>query len=250
MKNCKIIYLLLIVMFLGCSPDDNSSVVEDGSNPAPNLKATGSSANDFLAAADYESLRIEIVYVQNFRPSLQTINNLKQFLQQRLNKPGGITITETAIPSPGTSPYELTDVRKIEIDTRTLYNDVGVLALYILFLDGGHPTDTVNSFTLGTAYRNTSCVIYENSVMNFSNRPNGPDLAALESTVLLHEVGHLLGLVNFGSPQQNDHLDDAHDKHCENVNCLMFWQAQMIVNDNVPGLDADCIADLRANGGK
>ncbi len=83
-----------------------------------------------------------------------------------------------------------------------------------------------------------------------------PDRIELESISLMHEFGHLLGLVNIETPMQTEHLDEAHDKHCDNPNCLMYWKAetsnvlQMITPGSLPGLDAHCLEDLRANGEK
>jgi hypothetical protein len=66
----------------------------------------------------------------------------------------------------------------------------------------------------------------------------------------------LLGLVNLGSTMQTEHNDEAHDKHCDNENCLMFWKTSNssmvgeMVGSGIPQLDANCLADLQANGGK
>jgi hypothetical protein len=65
----------------------------------------------------------------------------------------------------------------------------------------------------------------------------------------------LLGLTNLGTPMQTNHEDASHPKHCNNEDCLMYWQADgsgllgMMVGGNVPQLDANCLADLQANGG-
>lgn len=250
MKHFSLVSLFCLFLIVGCTSDGDRDQTENGVNPAPNQRTTGSSAFDFLSAEDYEELVIEIMYVDGFRPTTQTIVNLRNFLLERLNKPGGITIREREIESPGSSPYTLDEIRGIEDKNRSVYNDVNKLALYIFFADGKASTDTANTFTLGTAYRNTSCVIYENTIINYTNRPNGPDRTALESTVLQHEICHLLGLVNFGTPMQDPHEDEDRNRHCDNVGCLMYWQAQMIVDGIVPRLDANCLADLRSNGGK
>ncbi len=48
-------------------------------------------------------------------------------------------------------------------------------------------------------------------------------------------------------------MDEAHPNHCDNKNCLMYYATQtsgLINNNSLPALDADCVNDLRANGGK
>ncbi len=255
MKLLRIITLFLFAFALSCSSDDSSSNIENGINKGPNLKATGKSAHAFLSADNYESIVVEIVYVEGFRPTSQTLANLKNFMEARLNKPGGISFTETAIPSPGTSPYTLKEIAAIETQYRTKYNSPNVLALYAFFADGQYVNDTTTSFTLGTAYRNTSFVIYERTIQYLSTNIEALNRTNLESTVILHEFCHLLGLVNFGTPMQSQHQDKAHGEHCDNENCLMYWKTERnMVTDPaisaIPQLDANCIADLRANGGK
>jgi hypothetical protein len=256
MKTLKLLSLSLLLFVLSCSKDDDDKNAENGINHAGNLKTTGSSANDFLSAAKYQSVVIEVLYVQGFAPEAQTLNNLKSFMQARLNKPGGITITQRQIASPGLAPYDINEVAGIETLNRTQYNNGGVLTLYLLFLDGGYATDTASTFTLGTAYRNTSFVMFENTIRSLSDSPLEPNRVTLESTVILHELGHLLGLVNLGSNMVTPHMDAAHDKHCDNEDCLMYWKTGngamigQMVGSGIPGLDAHCLADLQANGGK
>lgn len=254
-KSYRLLSFILILLFLSCSDDDNSNT-ENGINHAPNLKATGKSAHGFLSADNYKSIDIEVLYVGSFQPNAQTLVNLKQFMENRLNKPGGITISQREITSPGGSPYDINKVADIETENRTKYNDGDILTMYILFIDGNYTTDTSTTFTLGAAYRNTSCVIFEKAVQQLSNSVNEPNRVDLETTVILHELGHLLGLVNLGSSMQTQHLDQAHDRHCDNPDCLMYWEAesnhgmQGMLSGNVAQLDAHCLADLKANGGK
>lgn len=256
MKNIKFYSILFVLLVLGCNKNDNNEIVENGTNPIPNLQVTGSSANAFLTSKKYTSLTIELFYVENFRPTTQALNNFKNFMEQRLNKSNGITIIEKQIVSPGTSPYDINEIVKIEKDNRTKFNTPDNLTLFLLFVDGNFSTDTNTTFTLGTAYRNTSCVIYENSIINLSNSIGGGRRTDLESTVLIHEICHLLGLVNLGTVMQINHEDAAHGGHCNNKNCLMYWQTEgngimgMMTGGNIPGLDANCLADLKANGGK
>ena len=110
---------------------------------------------------------------------------------------------------------------------------------------------------MGVAYRNTSFVVFEETVQRFSGQPLAPSTTVLETTVLNHEFGHLLGLVNAGTTPQTDHQDVEHGRHCTTEDCLMFWTAETgegllnsISGGVIPSLDPLCIQDLQANGGK
>ena len=78
----------------------------------------------------------------------------------------------------------------------------------------------------------------------------------LETTVLEHEFAHILGLVDSGSTMQTNHKDAAHGNHCNNTNCLMYYASEttdilgVLLTGSIPVLDANCKADLTANGGK
>ncbi len=255
MKYLKYLFFFtLLVANLNCSNDDKASD-ENGINTSGNKKNTGSSAHGFLASDNYQSLVIEISYVEGFRPNTQTLINLKQFLENLLNKPNGISILEKQIPFPSKTVFSLEEIAEIEDANRTKYNDSGILAVHLLYINGNFESDTSSSKTLGTAYFNTSAVIYEQNIQELSDAINEPNRVDLETTVLLHEFGHLLGLVDLGSPMQNNHLDTAHDKHCDNESCLMFWKVEnngvlQMMTSGIPQLDANCLLDLKANGGK
>lgn len=128
--------------------------------------------------------------------------------------------------------------------------------MYFIFIDGEYDENSDNSKTLGIAYRNTSMVIFEETIRNFSSGIGQPSRAKLEKAVVNHEFGHILGLVNVGALVQSDHQDEAHGKHCDVEDCLMYYVTETsdvidnLLNSSVPELDAQCRADLDANGGK
>lgn len=256
MKNFKVLVLVsFIILIIGCSKEDGNTI-ENGTNKTPNQKNAGQSARDFLSDNKYQSLVIEVSYVENLSPQSQSLLNLKTFLENRLNKPNGITIFQKQIPSQIGSPFSTTAIRKIEDDVRSKYNDDGILTLHLLFINGGYIDDTADAKVLGVAYRNTSCVLFENTIQQLSNQIGEPTRVDLETTVLTHEVCHLLGLVDLGSSMQTNHIDPEHGKHCNNQNCLMYWEIEntnvvgMMAGGTIPQLDANCINDLQANGGK
>ncbi len=46
----------------------------------------------------------------------------------------------------------------------------------------------------------------------------------VEQSTLVHEVGHAVGLVNNGLPMISSHEDTTHQAHCNNPNCVMYWE--------------------------
>ncbi|KQB41798.1 Membrane metalloprotease [Flavobacterium daejeonense] len=248
MKKILAVIALSCLFLTSCS-DSNS----DTNSKSANQKGLGTSAHDLLSEDKFDSMIIEVVYVEGYEPSATAITNFKNFLTSRINKSGGITIEKRAIPSPGNASYTDAQIIAIENANRIFYNDGSQIAVWAFFADAKSSKDTDTSVILGTAYRNTSFVIYENTVKKLSGGLNKPSTTVLETTVMSHEFGHILGLTNAGTVMQSDHEDANHKRHCNVSSCLMYWEAESGTNlfgGNIPQLDAQCIADLQANGGK
>lgn len=249
--------LFLFVAVLGCKSDDSESQVVDPK--AENLKGLGTSSEDILSDDIYKSLRVELVYSAAYKPTTEAVNDFKDFVNERVHKPGGVLFTETVIPQPSGAPFSTAEIREIEAEVRTEFTRDDSIAIYVFFANGRSSGDTDTTVTLGTAYQNTSIVIYEDT-LRFITQDNTPLLPILEATVLNHEFGHILGLTNILNDDIHEiHEDIAHLKHCDIEGCLMFFDAtnvgrpglqRMLRMGGVPQLDPLCIADLQAKGGK
>lgn len=240
--------LLSSCFFFGCKKDNST---------APNSPGLISvNAKDYLSANNYDKLIIQIQYVNGLQPSAGAVEDLKTFLSQRLNKPGGVEVTYSNINSPGKSVYTINDIRAIESINRGVKHEGRSITAYILFLDGEYSQNTSNLKTLGIAYGSSSMVIFEKTIRDLSGGLGQPSVSSVETTVCEHEFGHVLGLVNNGTDMTTGHQDEPHGKHCNNTNCLMYYTAETsdmlsnLLGNNVPVLDANCINDLKANGGK
>jgi hypothetical protein len=256
----KIITLIICIgLLISCSKVNEiiTDEIGDNNNKSANQKATGSSSNDLLSDITFKSIIIELVYVEGFKPSENTINNFVAFLEARTFKPNGISVETRMITSPGIAPYSNQEMVDIEDANRTKYNTSNQIAVWAFFADGASEKNTDSSVVLGTAYRNTSFVIYEETIQGLSDSPFEPNRTVLETTVITHEFGHILGLTNLGANMVTNHEDSEHEKHCDIENCLMYWSAEsgsgisaLMGSNDAPQLDAQCIADLQANGGK
>ncbi len=242
--------LLVVVCFSQCSKTDSTTGLTTSNNL--NVKAVGSSARDFLSAANYSSIKVQIQYMPGFAPDAGALNNLTNFLSSLINKPAGISFTQTQIAASGKATLTLDEIAALEKTNRTNYTTGNVLAVHVLYTDAAYSTSNV----LGLAYRNTSLVIFGPTVVNNSGGANQTTRTKLETTVYEHEFGHLLGLTNLGSTMVTPHEDANHNSHCNNSSCLMYYTTQttvmggILLSGPIPSLDANCKADLTANGGK
>ena len=241
---------ILLAAIVGCSKKGDTTGLP--SINSENNKAVGASAHDLLSGAAYTSIKIEIQYMPGFQPDAGAVNNLISFLNILVNKPGGISVIQTQIPSAGNAVLSLNDIAGIEKNNRTVYTSGSQLGVYFLYTDGGYTQSNV----LGLAFRNTSLCILGKTIHDNSGSLGQASRTKLESTVIEHESGHIMGLVDLGSPMQTGHKDAAHGNHCNNSNCLMYYASEttdilgFLITGNIPPLDANCRADLTANGGK
>jgi hypothetical protein len=222
-----------------------------------NHRSAGASAHDILSDDDFFQINVEIQAVEGFEPTTDALDQLKTFLEARLNKTDIEIILDDSISSPGGGPYTLEQVQQIEADRRLHYTADDTVHVYFLFLDGASSKDDGDAQVLGYAHQNTSIAIFEKTIQDLSGGLLEPSTELVEATVLEHEMGHLMGLVNLGSEMQTQHQDTAHGAHCNVEECLMYYAADtsdalsnLLGTGAVPELDSHCLEDLAANGGK
>ena len=187
-----------------------------------------------------------------FSPDPAALDHFRNFLASLLNKPSGISVVTKEIPASTKPSMTINDLIDIEKAQRTAFTTGSQIAISIIYTNGGF----VNANTLGVAYRNTSAAILGKTVSDHSGGIGQPSRTKLEATILEHEAGHLLGLVDLGSEMQTPHKDPDHGNHCNDNDCLMYYAAEttdilgFLLTGNIPTLDAACQTDLRANGGR
>jgi pectin methylesterase-like acyl-CoA thioesterase len=248
MKKHLLLFLFTITLFASCK----KYLVVDDQPSTSNLdeRVVGASANELLSSSKYKSLRLEIQYMTGFAPDAAAVTHLQNYLTAHLNKPGGITVMTKEITAGTNQVLNVNDLASIEKANRTAYTYQEELSIYILITNGNYTENNV----LGVAYRNTALALFGKKIKDNSGGLTQPSRTKLEATVLEHEVGHLLGLVDLGTNMVTNHK--ANGNHCSNQDCLMYYAAEttdilgFLVTGNIPTLDANCISDIKANGGK
>lgn len=252
MKIWNLLIVVSLVVTVGCRKGVAVRQPTPFHKESFHKRSMGSSAQELLSDQVYKSLVVEIDYMKGYRPRQRTLDNLRNFLETYLNKPKGISIVLHEITSTSSDSLSMKDVAAVEAKNRNRFVQHDKTAIYILFTDGVHPGDKI----LGMAYQNTSAVVYGKAIKKYSSTVGRLKRDELETAVLLHEIGHLIGLVNKGSESQSDHGDPSFHDHCTNKNCLMYHSVETkslsttLLKGNIPVLDSGCIEDLIANGGK
>lgn len=257
-KTKNFLFLFLALILLGCGKDTTKEDSPESSIGDVHLRGVGDSANELLSNNTFKKIVFDMVYVKGYKPTDDAIADFSEFVLERTFKEAP-EFKFTEIPPQNQESYSIDDIVNIEKKYRTKFNSEDTIAVFVFFSDAEAETDKENNgITLGVAFRNTSMAIYEAKIKSLTT--NLSFVSTLESATLQHELGHLFGLVNNGAAMLTPHENVTGGHHCNNTSCLMtsvieFTTPAKILsrlskNDQIPTLDANCIDDLRAIGGK
>lgn len=251
MKRRLVCIVILLITLIGCT---KSIATEEGETTDQNFhhQRVGTSARDLLTDEQFTSLRIEVHYMKGYEPDKKALRLLRDFLYERVHKPGGIHINTKEIKPADNKQLTMKEIIAIEQAERMAFATGKELTVYILYTNGYY----IEEHMLGYAYLNTSIVLFGKNLEDNSNKFRKLNRSDLEARVLQHELCHLLGLVNVGSALQSDHKDNDHGKHCLNKQCLMYYLTDtkespgILLRKGIPKLDENCLQDLKAKGGR
>jgi hypothetical protein len=175
-------------------------------------------ARVLLRATPARRLAIEVAYVAGRKPTQQALDHLTTILRREAQKPDGITVVAGAqLPGSATS-YSLADIVSLESRFRHLHSNGSVATIWIAALNGDY---SQGSGTLGLAFRATAEVLFEDQIKQAANLFVSAD--AIERSVITHETGHLLALINIGYHSAYDHEDPQHPHHSKYQSSVMYW---------------------------
>jgi hypothetical protein len=227
-------------------------------------------AFDVVTAAPYRSLLLEVDAQDGVAPTTAALDDVVAALESlvtagALGKPDGIgvrvdeTLPASAEPDRAWSVSELVALAD---EHRRLPPVSGQLVLHVLAVDGHFVDDTESERTLGIAIGNDQIALFGASIAGacatVPPRLQGVVCDLSQASVLLHEIGHAMGLVAGGLPMATPHQDAEHGAHDVDEDCIMHWLADRssfvtLLADRArageaapsPFCDA-CLADLTA----
>lgn len=126
------------------------------------------------------------------------------------------------IPDQGKTSWSQVDLIKLGRDNAPDLIQAGDARITIIFLNGslaGDPS-ALGYHPLGARF----AFVFKDAVA--SSSADAKTLAYLEQSVVVHELGHVSGLVNNGVPMITNHEDPAHPKHSKNAECAMNYKIE------------------------
>lgn len=186
----------------------------------------GDNAKLYLQGEPYSEILIEVDFVKDREPRYNSLNLLVDTLDEFCDKEQiSYTISDEIDDSDVSSVYESDDILDLEDKYRDHYDDNNVAVVYILYLNGKYEDSET---TLGISYKGSSFAIFKDRIESLKiplSVRRWVSTGDFENSVVVHEGGHLLGLVNINYESERDHEDpiNGSEYHCINETCVMYY---------------------------
>ncbi|UCH90182.1 MAG: hypothetical protein JSV49_05970 [Thermoplasmata archaeon] len=186
----------------------------------------GEYAKYYLKNDFYNEIIIEVDYMEGTMPDTGTLDYLVDLLDDVCEKNAiDYEISDEMDDSDQQVDYSIADIEQLKNKYQDYQNYMDTAVIHILFLNGYYED---SSITLGVSYHAGSCAIFKDRVDSIRiPRDARPFVSTddFETSVVVHEVGHLLGLVNLNYDSDYSHEDKIHDSpnHCKNESCVMYY---------------------------
>lgn len=239
LMNHRVFYLkgvwlcLLFSMFLfqaGCSgrSDDETASGEDSFNlDIAQLYSTA------------DTIEVNVAYEQDAEPCTGTTLsgipcwdvievNIRALFEGRIIEPDIFVPKELSEMEQITAQDKSTWTAAEIIDlARSIWNPLPshfTKEFFVMFINGYLDSDgTASTQVLGVSVVDRPVIAVFKDVVLASGSSSAV-LMFVEQATLVHEFGHVMGLVDNGVPMVTDHLDREHPRHCTNEDCVMYWQ--------------------------
>lgn len=173
---------------------------------------------------------------------------LRTRLASIVDKPGGIEMLPVETFSGDRSPWSEGDLLDVEKRNRDRYSTRSAMVLYVIYVNGSY---SERPEALGLAYDSSTFAIFVERIREAAATPLVSS-ASIEQAVVVHEMGHVLALVNLGYESPRDHEDPQHRGHSSNPESVMYWAMDNVGVANLLGgrttppddFDPDDRADL------
>ena len=206
----------------------------------------GGAAKDFLSEDRYTKMIIEMDYASAYPPNSDSLVRFRLQVEQYVDKSDVTLLVDDPISMTGGATC-VEDISGYEEQHRDYVTGNGTAALYVVYVSGQCPGD---GDVAGVTYSGSAFAVYKETI--YDNIPtSNPDYVNLrrnaEANVLVHEFGHVIGLVNeLGFESRYEHEDPSNPYHSKYQNSVMYYSASMDGYQTFDSYDAADINDLKS----
>lgn len=210
-----------------------------------NLQKPFEYAQMYLHDDPYSELIIEYDYVDGYPPSPAAVELLEQRVYQYTDKRVVTSVIDDVIHYRDTKEsYVEEDIFFLAREYKDAQRGGNTMVMHVLYLNGEWKKENV----LGLAYGGDRIVIFMETIVRLADRSDSVSVLDIESSVLVHEFGHLLALVGIG--YDSEHEDPEYRHHCDESagRCVMASDVEVKpVGRTQPPPDdfcSNCVEDL------
>jgi hypothetical protein len=175
----------------------------------------------YLRAAPASKLSVEVAYVQGAAPSQTALDHLTTVLRRETKK--DVTVALGAQIPNTRSTYTFEDIQRLSARYRRGASGGAIATAWLVYLNGSLAG---GDGVLGVAYEASEIAMFPDEMSRAETAL--VDRAAIERSVIVHEFGHILGLVNIGYVSRFDHEDAEHPHHSKYQTSVMYWAIEDI----------------------
>ena len=164
------------------------------------------------------------------KPGTGALAHLESILKRELAKPGGVDVRLGAEMATSRTSWTVDDLVAAEKQFRAEHSGGSRVTMWIGYV-GGEFAEGPSA--LGAAFAASAAAVFRDRI---TQATSAVLLASeIERSVLVHEAGHLLGLVNIGYTSRFDHEDAQHPNHSNNPDSVMYWAVEDVSVKNLLG---------------
>lgn len=172
-----------------------------------------------LLSQDVARAELEVDHAGEAVLESEALASLEAALREHGGKTSVETVTEGGLPP--RDVYSDQDLRSLAADHRDTHSGDGSVSVYVLVLPGRFEVQGVP----GVAFAATAFALFPD-VVGPRLLP-GASVAAFHTTLAIHELGHLFGLVNL-TGVGGFHEDERNPGHAESEDSVMHWAVESL----------------------
>lgn len=208
-----------------------------------------------ILAAGMPRLVVEIDRQEGARLPPAAVDHLMATLRRHADKPGGIARAGGSTFASDRTRWSAAQIRRTAAANRDVRSGPDRVAIYLLALRGEMTRDGQTSDAIGVAVNASEVGLFPERWAGLADLLGGSE--AVGRAVLVHELGHLLGLVNLTYEARHGREDPEHPGHSASRDSVMYWAIETTLigqvfsgppPDRFDAADRDDIAFIRRRG--
>lgn len=171
-----------------------------------------------MLRGEWPTLVVEVDVQEGLDPDPSALDHLIATIEANVDKPGGIVTAGGNRFASDRTTWDSDALREVAAENRSNFSQGDAVALYVLYVRGRFEQEDA----IGVAVNASEFAVFPQRWRGSLSQLLGGG-TAVERAVLVHEAGHLFGLVNLTYRSQFDREDPDHPGHSSDRGSVMYW---------------------------